>query len=287
VAFASERPASDLLAAATTAEAAGASSLLLLVSTSQRLRVPDGDYWSDSIRDAPVWRTGQIALSLARLEDGESDSPKVRSVGTKAAKWNKQHSDLTLHLVVSPSEWRLLSPLGEIVRVSVGDKNQSAPAVLQTALIQVRKAYPDEQGMILVPAPGTSAGALALAAEAAHHRPDGLPLFPRLALAKAAPTVRKGKQLAARIERRALANVSANPELLSDKVPAALRCYQDLTKTKKLASAAVRLEIPENGTLSATGGTKQLQACSKTAFGEAMRANKLRAAEIQFSATAR
>ena len=287
VAFASERPASDLLAAATTAEAAGASSLLLLVSTSQRLRVPDGDYWSDSIRDAPVWRTGQIALSLARLEDGESDSPKDRSVGTKAAKWNKQHSDLTLHLVVSLSEWRLLSPLGEIVRVSVGDKNQSAPAVLQTALIQVRKAYPDEQGMILVPAPGTSVGALALAAEAAHHRPDGLPLFPRLALAKAAPTVRKGKQLAARIERRALANVSANPELLSDKVPAALRCYQYLTKTKKLASAAVRLEIPENGTLSATGGTKQLQACAKAAFGEAMRANKLRAAEIQFSATAR
>lgn len=287
IAFASERPASDLLAAARTAGDVGASSLLLLVSTSQKLRVPEGDYWSDEVGDAPIWRTGQIAFSLARFDEVQNDSPQERSAGTKAAKWNKQHSDLTLHLVVSPSEWTLLSPLGQIARFSVGDKDQSAPAVLQTALIQVRKAYPDEQGMILVPASGASVGALALAAEAAHHRPDGLPLFPRLALAKAAPKVRKGKQLATRIERRALANVSVNPEVLSDKLPAALRCYQELAETKKLASAAVRLELPESGTLAATGGTKQLKACAKAAFGEAMRTTKLRAAEIQFNATAK
>ncbi len=284
IAFASERPATDVLKAAETISEAGADTALLLVATSQRLRVPKGDYWSRDVGDAPILRAGQIAFSLARLESTK-DNPKERSADTKAAQWNAQHSDLTLHLLVSPSKWTLASPLGRIAEFAVGDKDASAPEVLQKALVEVRKAYPDEQGIILVPEPGTSVGALALAAEAAHHRPDGMPLFPRLAIASKGPKVRKGNQLAVRIARRALASISVDPEILSSKVPVAMRCYHALANTNKLKSATVRLELPEGGRLSATGGNSRLQACAKDAFAPLMKSNALRAAEVQFSAT--
>tara|TARA_R110002096_G_scaffold44526_4_gene120034 strand:- start:14952 stop:16778 length:1827 start_codon:yes stop_codon:yes gene_type:complete len=286
VALASETPAAELLTSAKTISAVGGDSVLLLVATSQRLRVPRGDYWSDSVSDAPIWRVGQLSFSLARL-DATKNNPGQRTEGTKAAEWNAQHSDLTLHLIVSPSQWTLLSPLGRIAQFAVGDKDASAPEMLQDALLELRSAYPDEQGIILVPEGGTSVGALTLAAEAAHHRADGIPLFPRLALAEVAPKVRKGKQLEARVSRRAGANVSVNPEALTNKVPAAVRCYQAMADARALPTASVRLERSADGKVSATGGTKKLQACATETFAEEMLAKELRAAEVQFNAKAK
>ena len=286
VALASETPAADMLTSAKAISAVGGDTLLLLVATSQRLRVPRGDYWSGTVSDAPIWRVGQVSFSLARLA-ATKNNPSQRAEGTKAAEWNAQHSDLTLHLIVSPSQWTLLSPLGQIAQFAVGDKDASAPQILQDALLELRLAYPDEQGFILVPEGGTSVGALTLAAEAAHHRADGLPLFPRLALAETAPKVRKGKQLENRITRRAAANVSVNPEALASKVPAALRCYQALADARALPTASVRLERSTEGKVSATGGSKNLQACATESFAEEMLRKKLRAAEVQFNGKAK
>jgi hypothetical protein len=191
---------------------------------------------------------------------------------------------LTLQLIVAPQSWTLASPQGRLARFAIGDVEKSPASSLREILKQVRSAYPDERGLILVPQGGASVGAFTLAAEAASRDESGHPLFSKLALAASASKVRPGSSLLARVERRARVEVVAQPSGMDPGTSSALRCYRRLADRAKAPTGSVRLELRDDGSVLAKGASRRLRECAQGAFAETMKAEKVAAVTVSFSA---
>ncbi|MCP4444678.1 MAG: hypothetical protein GY811_04935 [Myxococcales bacterium] len=286
LALAADAPASGILSAAVAFAGTDVDVLSLLVAIRQRLRAPKGDYWYTSVDEHQAWRAGELPISLGAMRVGERTLRDSTSEA-KATEWNRRHSQLSLHLVIAPRRWSLLSPLGEIASFAANDKDTSPAQGLRAALRGLRRAFPDEQGLVLVAAEGLSVGAFVMAANAVRYGADGAPLFPKIAIAQKAPKPRSGKALRERITRRAAAAVSVVPTSLEAKIPSALRCYQALAEKKRLPTGEVRLEMKPEGALSASGGHKAIQSCSIESFEGLMRELGLPAIKVDFSVKAK
>ncbi len=284
LAVASEHPGAALLSSASKARGAGASSLALLVAIEQRLRVPPGDYWSEEAEMHSVLRVGQLLFSLDTM-DGLPNATHDRPSEAKATSWNRRQAQLSLHLLVAPGYWTLASPDGRLARIAIGNKDSSPTESLRSILTSIRNAYPDEQGIILVPQGDVSVGALVLAAQAASHDEHMRPLFSQLALASKAPKVRPGARLLSRIHRRAALQVLVEPSQLSSRTPFALRCYQGLADSRNAPTAVVRLELGSDGNVTTLGkGATKLRMCAQAAFSPDMKKQGLRAVTVTFRA---
>ncbi len=282
VALASERSGAELLKSASIAKSAGADALALLVAIEQGLRAPPGDYWSDTAKAQSVPRLGQLALSLSTLGVA-APSSRDRPAEAKATSWNLRQAQLSLHLLVTPGRWTLVSPDGRLASIAVGDPDSSPSAKLRSILSLIRDAYPDEQGVILVPQGDVSIGAIVLAADAASHDRHGQPLFSQLAIAAKAPKVRSGTRLLSRLRRRAALQVQVDPPSLS-RLAAALRCYQRMADARKPPTGTVRLELGSDGGVTLSTGSARLFPCARDAFGKAMATQTLSAVTVTFSA---
>lgn len=280
LALASESAGATTLVAGEMAAAAGATELALLVSTEQSLRVPTGDYWSNRISSDTVRRIGAILVSLKLVGKIDVD---VATQGVKATTWAPSRAALKLHLVVSPESWDLISPAGRVAKIDTSTAGAEHPRDrLRTSLTQIRRAFPDEGGLVLVPAGEVSYGALISAATAAAVDAQGAPLFPLLALAAAPPKAAKGTLLQARIARRSAARVDVNPSSLRFRLPVARSCYLELLDKSAKQTGTVRLTLGAEGNTLESSGPRALQACAEKAFGGTMIAQGIPAADLVF-----
>jgi hypothetical protein len=282
--YASETPASTTLAAATLAAEAGATTLAVLVAMQQGLSVPKGDYGSSRMQGTQVTRAGEIHWSLALLARAGKDPPKAEA---KATSWDPRRAALRLHLLVSPKQWRLLSPQGQIQTFSTSTTETHPKDALRMQLALIRRAFPDEDGLVLVPDGDTSHGALVAAANAARVDASGKALFSQLAIAAETPKVRPGKSLAQQIQRRGAAQVSVTPATLASRTPVALRCYQDLHNQRRAPVGEIRLDLTAAGTIESSGKGAALVECARKAFGGPMLDSKIPSVSVHFSAQAK
>ncbi len=280
----SEARASETVRAAAIAATAGADTLAVLVSMQQRLRVPKGDYGSGRVQDGKVSRIGEIHWSLA-LMHGFHTAPGTQ--GAKATSWDPRRAQLRLHLLVAPKTWRLLSDQGELSVIETSTKKRHPRDELREELAKIRRAYPDEDGLVLVADTTTSHGALVAAAQAARVDSAGNALFSRLAIAKSAPSLRSGKALQSRILRRAAAQISVVPESLAKRNPVALRCYQELHNKGRAPAGEIRMELDAQGSIKTSGRGTTLVACAKKAYAGAMLDAKIPSVSVRFSARAK
>ncbi|MBL4636576.1 MAG: hypothetical protein JKY56_22180 [Kofleriaceae bacterium] len=258
-------PASQTLVAAQAAQLAGAHTMAVVVGMKQKLRVPKGDYWSNRLaRDGKsVERAGQLLLSLAPLGKKESTAPQT-GVRTKAQGWDPTRAALQLHLLISPTSWRLVSPLGELAAIDTSTKSTLPQETLRTLLSQVRRAFPDEDGLILVPEQKSSHAALVTAALAALHDSQGQRLFSSLAIATSGPVVRNGKAFQKRVKRRARAHLQVSPQSAQSRSAAARACYLRLLDKKgKAVVGQVRIERAADGSAKITGKSRKLNECAQ------------------------
>lgn len=272
----SHAPGAALIRAAETAVAARAHTLELLVVTRQKLSVPPGDYWSERMDGDEIARHAVVSLSLATMPGGAARAARK----PRGVTWDPSRATLSLHLIVTPARWTLLSPQGEIARI---DADKDPVADLRAHLDRIRRAFPDEDGLMLVPGVKSSAGALIAAASGATHRASGAPLFSRLALAPTAPKI-AGRTLARRVKRRARAKVEVRPEELSTRAPIARRCFQRLLEQSPRLAGEVRIELDGEATKVVEGPkNKKLRACASSAVAAAMVKGKFRSAIVSFS----
>lgn len=233
LALAGEAPATALVKAAEAARAAGALEVELVVGYEQALQVPAGDYWSGRMQGDRVLRLGVLPVALDTLGAGTGAPTSAAHGAPRAVNWDPARAALKLHLVVSATEWRIIAPGGELPAIPAAEL-AAATAALRAQLAEVRSAFGDEDGLVLVPGAGATIGMVAAAAAAARTDDAGRVMFGALALAAAPPQARG--DLAARVARRAAAKVTIAPDTLAERVPAVRRCYQDaLDKAPKLA----------------------------------------------------
>lgn len=284
--YASETPASETLRAAAIAAAAGATTLAVLVSTQQRLSVPKGDYGSSRLQGDQAARVGEIHWSLALIEglngDGESDTAEA-----KATAWDPRRAALRLHLHVSPKQWRLTSPQGDLKVIDTSTTITLPQNLLRKELKTIRQAFPDEDGLVLVPDTGASHGALVAAGLASRADAKGNALFSQLAISTEAPKARSGKGLIQQIQRRAAAEVSVTPQTLESRNPVALRCYLELHNKGRAPRGEIRMELGPDDSIVTSGRGAALVLCAKKAYGGAMIEAKIPSVSVKFSAQAK
>ncbi len=277
VALQAHAPASALLRAAEAAVASRAHTLELLVSTEQRLSVPAGDYWSGRLEGDRVRRHAVLRLFLAAMPGAEA----IETGSTRPVQWDPAHAALELSLEITPDRWKLAGAGGELAAIEVADPKVAPTEQLRRELERIRRAFPDEDGLLIVPGAKASYGSLATAIAALGS--GGGALFSRLALAPARPAITSTK-LAQRITRRAPATIDIRPQELSLRAAIARRCYQDLLESAPTAAGEIRLELAA-GKITVTGGAgnKKLRACAQTAVGPAMAEQAIPTALVTFS----
>jgi hypothetical protein len=284
VPYASETPATETLRAAAISAAAGATTLAVLVSMQQRFSVPKGDYGSSRLQGNQTTRVGEIHWSLALMEGtgGASDTQEA-----KATAWDPRRAALRLHLHVSPKQWRLTSTQGDIKVIDTSTKESLPQDKLRDELKSIRRAFPDEDGLVLVPDAGASHGALVAAALASRVEANGQSLFAQLAISGDAPKSRSGKRLIKQIQRRAKAAVSVTPKTLESRNPVALRCYQELHNKKRAPTGEIRMELGPDAVIKTSGRGDALVSCAKKAYAGAMLDAKIPSVSVKFSAQAK
>ena len=269
-----ERPAAAILAAARAAAAAGASDVEILVGTEQKVAVPPGDHFAGRMPDGVAGRAAVVPLSLAPLGGPDQDERSPRLLDWTVG--------LRLHLVVGEGAWRLVAPDGELARSTISEDTHGAGALLR-ALEQVRAAYPEAQHLLLVLEPDARYPVAALLAAGAARR-GGAPFF-RIGLAATAPVVRE-RGLAARVARRAAAQVAITPDALASHTGAALACYRDLVERSPALAGAVRLEIQRGVARVAGRADRRLARCATAAVADAMLREGMASAELRFTLAA-
>jgi hypothetical protein len=281
LAFASEAPAATTVKAARIASAAGAQGLAVLVSMQQKLSVPRGDYGSTRLQGDSATRAGEMLWSLALIEGGDQDPDNASA---KATSWDPRRAALRLHLVVSPKSWRLTSAQGDLATIDTSTVASHPQEALRSELASIRRAFPDEDGLVLVPDDKPSHGALVAAALAARRDGKGQALFSRIATAASSPKKKSGKALRRRIQKRAAALVTVKPEALASRSPVARRCYlQLLDKSGAAPQGEIRMERGTDGKVkfSKKGALAQ---CAEKAFLGPMLDQKTASVAVQFSA---
>jgi hypothetical protein len=238
-----DAPASALASAAAAARQAGARTVGVGVGVEQAVKAPAGDYWAGRDR---IGRLGLIPIAVAAGEEA------------RAA--------LSLHLVLTPSKWSIVAPGGALPAIAAD------PAKLGETLATVRRAFPDEDGLYVVPSVPveTLVAALASARQAGFHW---------LALA-AAPPSPKG-DLADRIARRAAADVRVVPDALADRAGAARGCYLAALDRSPRLAGTVRLEITKGQAKVTGAGDAALQKCLEDRVLPRMRDTGIPSAQVE------
>jgi hypothetical protein len=279
VSVAAAEPAARTLRAARLAARAGAHTLELLVGSEQELEVPPGDYWSDPTGHTTVTRLSALPLSLAPLgaRSGD-DSRELLATG-----WDPHRAELGLTLVISPDSWRLLAPGGILAKIDTKAEDAQPGQALRRQLAPLRRAFPDEDGLILVPAEGATQAALVAAAEAARNDAQGRSLFASLAISDQAPTPRPGHALMRRIQLRSRARVRVNPEILASRLPIAQRCYLEALEKPGKHSGTIRMEMNAEGHIIFRPRNSRLAMCAERAFAGEMMSRGIRSVEVSYS----
>jgi hypothetical protein len=283
VAFTSTAPAAGVVTAAQLARQAGADGLEMVVGYAQTLKAPTGDYWHGRAKNDAVSRLGVIPLALNTTTD-------VGAVGGAAEArtwWDTSRSQLGLALVVGPTSWQLVSPTGALPEIPASAKDDPA-AGLRAQLAMVRAAFPDEDGLVLVPDTTASYGQLVAAAVAAHLDANGKVLFDMLAIADKRPGVSGKPTLAARVALRASATVTITPDALGGRAGAVRQCYQDALDRDPKLGGVLSLELKQvvpNVAPSATVGAggpkdKTLRTCVAQSLSPAMKDGNVATARV-------
>ena len=280
LALASQAPLSALAHAVEVAAGAGAVRLELLVGIDQKLAVPPGDYWSGRIDGDHVTRLAVIPVMLAAA----IPLPEVlANLNPHVSHWNPARAALGLHLVITSNQWRLLAANGTLALIRTDAVSADPREQLRAELARVRAAFPGERGLVLVPQPEVSYGAVLAAATTVATDASGHALLPMLAFAATAPQPR-GKTLARRIDRRWQANVKISPDDLMGRSPVVLSCYQDLLEKQPQLAATLRLELSD-GAVTVVSGPRNpaLRSCAIAGMESAMVDRKVTSAVLTMS----
>jgi hypothetical protein len=288
IALSTGAPAVAVLGGAQAALRAGADTIELVVGYTQAVRAPSGDYWHGRAKDDKVVRLGVVALALEPLgAAGASTGPGHAS--PRAVDWDPMRATLGLHLVVGPGTWRLVAATGALAEIPAGAGSDPANG-LRAALVHVRSAFPDEDGLVLVPEAGATYAQLVAAADAAAGDVEGRPLFRSLAIGAQPPVVNARGELAARVERRAAAAVIIVPDALASRAPAARQCYQDALDRSAKTSGIVAIEltqpvksVPAGAQVKSGPADKALRSCLTQALGPSMVTANIQTARVTLS----
>ncbi len=286
LAISAQSPATETLAAAKRAKAAGAIALAIVVGMKQTLSVPKGDYWSEKTqRDGnEVLRAGQIVFSLAPLGAQTAPNSQIRA---KANLWDPVRAGLKLHLLISPKQWRLVGPSGNLATIATQTKTADPREQLRTILNTVRQGYPDEDGLILVPSTEATHASLLWAAQAAAVDAQGNRLFSMLALADHGPNkVKAGSAFLKLIRLRSRAKVTVTPNEVAKALPAARQCFLNLLQKKRNTKpGTIRMERNASGELVTTPSRSPLAKCTQSAFAAITEEKSIPAISVQYSIT--
>jgi hypothetical protein len=282
--------ASALLQGAHAALEAGATVVEVVIGYEQQLKPPPGDYLSGRTENGRVIRLGVLPLALGPMAP-ESSRPTSRAT-PRAQGWDPLRATLRLHLAVSPTKWQLMAPSGSFPAISLepGPGKSDAKNALRAQLERLRAAFPDEDGLVLVPDPATPMSHVAQAAEAARYNEKGGPLFSALALSPAAPKPSPKGDLPERVTRRSAAKVVVLPEILADKASAVRRCYLDALDRSPKLKGTLELSLPPPQ----TGGPRDpkvvsgpgevgLRQCVLDRLGPTMRSAPILTARVELS----
>jgi hypothetical protein len=275
VALTSTAPATATLAAAEAARQGGADALELVVGYEQTLRAPSGDYWHGKISGDKVARLGVVVVALDTTPESEGVGPAPRSHF-----WDAARAGLGLHLVIGQAEWQLVSPSGALPAIPATSVADAATALV-AQLAQVRAAFPDEDGVVLVPEAGASYGALVAAAVATRQGAG----FTMLALEPRRPPVTGKPTLPARVALRASAKVTVVPDALASRAGAVRQCYQDALERDGKLAGTLGLELVAAGetrTAVVTSGPKDkaLRTCVTQSLSPAMLQGNVKNARV-------
>ena len=270
VALRADAPATAVLDAAAGLVRAGADRLELAVVTSQKMKVPTGDYWHGRLQDESVDRLGVIPLSLA---------PYRGTANVRSSHWDPGRATLGLHLEVQAGRWVLKAPTGSVTEVATADL-AAAQKTLRGVLSWLYAAFPDEDAVVVVPVSGATVDSLAHALEAVRHDAEGRELLAHVGLGRTSPTI-AADSLAGRIDRRSKANVEIRPSALAVRTSVVRSCYQDVLDNDATAAGAFRLELTD-GRLAITNGPKNpaLRACLMTGLASMMKEQSMASAEV-------
>lgn len=281
-------PASALLHGAHAALQAGAAVVEILIGYEQQLKPPPGDYWSGRTQDGRVIRAGTLSFALGPM--GSQTAKPTSRATPRAHGWDPARAALRLHLLISAKEWQLVAPSGSFPALALDPSRADAKNALRAQLERLRRAFPDEDGLILVPDPAATVTSVAEAAEAARYSAAGDPLFSALALSDLRPSSGPKGDLAERVARRSVAQVAILPDVLFDKAPAVRLCYLDaldrvpkLKGTLELVLSPPQVGAPREPKVTSGPSDLALRQCVLDRVGPTMRTAPILNARVQLS----
>ena len=244
---AADDPATMVSHVGRAARLAGARTLALATVKQVALKAPAGDVQSAVFGDRPVDRLQEVPLSLLLLS-ARASTPLARD-RPRGQEYNAAAAKNALGVRLSRGSYQVFSRHGVLPPVH--------HARLQQTLQALRKGYPDDTSLVLVPGAGASYQDLAEAAGMAR-RYDGQPLFPGLALSSPGRTAPSEGDLSPLLRILTAATVAVSPAH-SRALPLLLRrCYLDTLRAawgKKKKYPQGKLVLAERkGKLRIAGG---------------------------------
>jgi hypothetical protein len=187
-------------------------------------------------------RSWRPAIARRRSRSCATRRAGLRCPGRRSGGWDLARSSLGLHLIVGESQWRLVGVRGTLGEIAAGP-GATPEAELAALLAKVRLAFPDEDALVLVPEGGVRIATLVRAIEAARGS-NALPLARVFALAATPPRV-LGKDLPARVARRAGVTVTLVPAALAVRVPGARQCVLDAVDRNPALKGTLTLTLAQ------------------------------------------
>ena len=216
-----DSPARVALTVGRAARLAGARTLELGVTYQVAPGTTPGDVQRDVFGDKPVLRLHGVPISLIPL--AAKRIPTVPRERPRGLDYDVRGAPNQLLLRVDRGRATLSSKDGVLPPV----KLEQIRATLETA----SEAYPDDQGLLLLPGPGITLAELIFAAGAATRTAGDRPLFTGLALAPAGLPPGSDADLAPVLRALAPARVTATPATAAPLSRALLRCYHQALRT--------------------------------------------------------
>ena len=264
-----ETPATALAQAARALIALNVQTVELAVAFAQKLVVPTGDYWNPppeplaTNAEGDMLRTGVLSFSLA-LEDA-SLTPASRRTPRSG-----QPAGQKIFVTIAPDRWQVGSSTGSLPPV------KTLPLVGEQ-LALVKRAFPRQATVVLVPLDGSTVGDLARTAEAAG-------VFTTLALGDRAPAAR-GRRFAVQVKRLAGAEVAIAPEEATEETGAVRACYVDALENAPRLRGTIVIERDAAGEAAVTQGPadETLRACVLGRLGERVASGELKSVRIELT----
>ena len=208
-------PARVSLTVGRAARLAGARTLELGVTRQVAANTTPGDVQREVFGDKPVLRLHGVPLSLIPL--AAKRVPSVSRDRPHGLDYDPRGAPNQLLLRVNRGRATLSSKDGVLPPFKLEE--------IRATLEGARQAYPDDQGLLLLPGPGITLAELLFAASAASRTAGDRPLFTGLALAPAGLPPGSGADLAPVLRALVPARVTATPATDRAVSRALLRCY--------------------------------------------------------------